>query len=69
MIAGAKKIVELVDSITLWHRKDADDLVRSPNGTHEMHVLASRYGKGVSSHIDVKADLGIGKFDDLGVAK
>lgn len=69
MIAGAKKIVELVDSISLWHKKDADDLVRAPNGTHEMHVLASRYGKGVSTHIDVSADLGIGKFKELGVAK
>lgn len=69
MVAGAKKIVELVDSITLWHKKDADDLVRAPNGTHEMHILASRYGKGVSTHIDVSADLGIGKFKELGVAK
>ena len=69
MIAGAKKITELVDSITLWHKKDAEDIVRAPNGTHEMHILASRYGKGVSTHIDVSADLGIGKFKELGVAK
>ena len=69
MIAGAKKIVELVDSISLWHAKDAADLVASPQGTHEMHVLASRYGKGVSTHINVSADLGIGEFKELGVAK
>jgi len=69
MIAGAKKIVELVDSISLWHKKDAEDLTRSPQGTHELHVLASRYGKGVSTHINVDADLGIGKFKELGVAK
>lgn len=69
MIAGAKKITELVDSITLWHKKDADDLTKSPQGTHELHVLATRYGKGVSSHINVSADLGIGKFKELGVAK
>lgn len=69
MVAGAKKIVELVDSITLWHKKDADDLQRDPNGTHEMHVLASRYGKGVSTHINVSADLSIGKFKEVGVAK
>lgn len=69
MIAGAKKIVELVDSISLWHEKDPDDLTRSPNGTHEMHILGSRYGKGVSTHINVEADLGIGKFKELGVAK
>jgi len=69
MVAGAKKIVELVDSISYFHKKDADDLVRAPQGTHEMHVLASRYGKGVSTHIDIAADLGIGKFKELGVAK
>ena len=69
MIAGAKKIVELVDSISLFHKKDADDLVKAPNGTHEFHILGTRYGKGVSTHIDVAADLGIGKFKELGVAK
>lgn len=69
MIAGAKKIVELVDSISLFHKKDADDLVKAPNGTHEFHILGTRYGKGVSTHIDIQADLGIGKFKELGVAK
>jgi len=68
MIAGAKKIVELVDSISLFRRKDPDDLVVDPNGTHEIHQLASRYGKGVSTYINVQADLGIGKFKELGVA-
>jgi replicative DNA helicase len=69
MIAGAKKIVELVDSISLWHQKDAHDMVNAPEGTHEIHILGSRYGKGVSSHINVDADLGIGKFKELGVAR
>lgn len=68
MIAGAKKIVELVDSISLWKRKDPDDLIVDPNGTHEIHQLASRYGKGVSTYINVQADLGIGKFKEMGVA-
>ena len=69
MIAGAKKIVELVDSVSLFHKKDATDLVQSPRGTHEMHNLVSRYGKGLSTHIDVDADLSIGKFTELGVAQ
>lgn len=68
MIAGAKKIVELVDSISLWKRKMPDDLVVDPSGTHEIHVLASRYGKGVSTYINVAADLGIGKFKEIGIA-
>ena len=68
MIAGAKKIVELVDSVSLWRRKDPDDLVVDPNGTHEIHQLVSRYGKGVSTYINVQADLGIGKFKEMGVA-
>ena len=69
MIAGAKKIVELVDSITLFHKKDATDRVQAPRGTHEFHDLGSRYGKGISTHIDIEADLSIGKFKELGVAK
>ena len=69
MIAGAKKIVELVDSISLFHKKDATDLVQSPEGTHEMHNLASRYGKGLSTHVNIDADLSIGKFTELGIAK
>lgn len=69
MIAGAKKIAELVDSISLLHKKDTVDFTNSPQGTHEMHILASRYGKGVSTHIDVNADLSMGKFEELGTAK
>lgn len=68
MIAGAKKIVELVDSVSLFCRKDTDDLVCDPNGTHEMHELATRHGKGLSTHINISADLGIGKFKELGIA-
>lgn len=68
MIAGAKKIVELVDSISLFHKKDATDLVQFPRGTHEMHVLGSRYGKGLNTHVDIEADLSIGKFTELGIA-
>lgn len=69
MIAGAKKIVELVDSVSLFRKKDADDLSRDPNGTHEMYNLVSRHGKGLSTYVNIKADLGIGKFEELGVAK
>ena len=69
MIAGAKKIVELVDSISLWKKKDADDLARDPNGTHEMYELATRHGKGLSSYVNIQADLGIGKFKELGIGK
>ncbi len=69
MIAGAKKIAELVDSISLLHKKDAIDFTNSPRGTHEIHILASRYGKGVSTHIDVNVDLSMGKFEELGTAK
>jgi len=69
MIAGAKDIVNLVDSITLFHKKDVTDLVQAPQGTHEFHDLGSRYGQGVSTHINIEADLSIGKFKELGVAK
>lgn len=68
MIAGAKKIVELVDSVSLFHKKDADDLIVDPVGTHAIYQLVSRYGKGVSTYINVQADLSIGKFKELGVA-
>lgn len=69
MIAGAKKIVELVDSASLLRLKDADDLSRDPVGTHELHNLVSRHGRGLSTHVNIKADLGIGKFEELGIAK
>lgn len=69
MIAGAKKIIELVDSISLFHKKDATDLVQFPRGTHEMHILGSRYGRGLNTHVDIEADLSIGKFTELGIAK
>ncbi len=69
MIAGAKKIVELVDSISLFHKKNAVDMTQSAQGTHEMHNLASRYGKGLSTHVNIQADLSIGKFTELGIAK
>jgi hypothetical protein len=69
MIAGAKKIVELVDSVSLLRAKDADDLVCDPNGTHELHELVTRHGKGLGTHVNVQADLGIGKFTELGIAK
>ena len=70
MIAGAKKIVELVDSVSLFRRKDVEDLaISGGKATHEMHNLVSRHGKGLSTHVNIQADLGIGKFDELGVAK
>ncbi len=69
MIAGAKKIVELVDSISVFKRKDAEDLLEDPNGTHEMYIVGSRHGKDVSTHINFTVDLGIGKFTELGVAR
>lgn len=70
MIAGAKKIVELVDSVSLFRRKDAEDMaISGGKATHEMHNLVSRHGKGISTHVNIRADLGIGKFEELGVAK
>jgi len=68
MIAGAKKIVELVDSVSLLRKKDVDDLMIDPTGTHEIHNLVTRHGKGISTYINITADLGIGKFAELGIA-
>lgn len=68
MIAGAKKIVELVDSISLFEKKDVDDLVTDPVGTHALYELATRHGKGLSTYVNISADLSIGKFKELGVA-
>jgi hypothetical protein len=69
MVAGAKKIVELVDSISLWRKKTADELAVDPNGTHEIHELAARHGKGLSSYVNIQADLSIGKFQELGLGR
>ena len=69
MIAGAKKIVELVDSVSLIRKKDTDDLVKDPVGTHNIHILATRYGRGLDVPINIKADLSIGKFEELGISQ
>lgn len=66
-IAGAKKITELTSSISIMYKKDQEDLVADPIGSHKFHVIASRYGRGVEPYINFNADLSIGKFTELGI--
>lgn len=68
-IAGAKKIAELSTSVSIYREKDETDLLTFPNGSHMLRTLVTRYGRAVKTHIDLDADLSIGKFKDLGVAK
>lgn len=68
-IAGAKKISELTDSASLFKRKSEDDLVKYPNGSHLMRQFVGRFGEDLNGHIDLKADLSIGEFQELGVCK
>lgn len=67
-IAGAKKIAELSDSVSLFKRKTPDEMQRDPSGTHIMKVFKARYGKGIQTHVNLQGDLSIGKFTDMGVS-
>jgi uncharacterized protein YqeY len=66
-IAGAKKITELCDSVSLYKEKSPEELNMDSAGSHLMKVFVTRYGKGIKTHINLDVDLSIGKFIDLGV--
>lgn len=66
-VAGAKRIAENVDSITLFKRKDDRELADDPVGTHKVINLASRFGKDMDGgYINFEADLSCGQFEELG---
>ena len=67
-VAGAKRISENVDSISLMKRKGDRDLAGDGVGTHMMRVFAARYGRALhDGYINFDADLSCGNFQELGI--
>ncbi len=68
-VAGSKRIVENVDSISLIKKKTEEEKSMDPTGTHLMRVWAGRHGSGTdSSHINVQANLEYGEFTELNLS-
>jgi len=67
-VAGAKRISENVDSISLMKRKGDRDLASDGIGTHMMRIFASRYGKSLhGGYINFDVDLSCGNFQELDI--
>lgn len=69
MVAGAKRIVDNVSSVTLLHRKDDDQKAMDGNGNYFLMPLVTRYGAGLhKGHINVSFNPEIGEFTELGLS-
>lgn len=67
-IAGGKRIIENVTSISHLKKKDAKDKKADPYGSHIIETFGSRYGAGLGDcHINIDADLSCGKFREIGI--
>jgi len=67
-IAGAKRIIENVSSVTLLKKKTEDEVALDPNGTHLARVFMTRFGGGTpNSYINIGADLSWGNFTELNI--
>ena len=65
-VAGAKRISENVDSITLFKRKGDRDLAQDSVGTHMVRIFGARYGRALhDGYINFDADLSCGNFQEL----
>jgi len=67
-VAGAKRISENVDSITLFKRKTDRELAEDGTGTHLVRIFAARYGRALNNaYINFQADLSCGDFEELDI--
>ena len=70
MVAGAKRIVDNVSSVTLLHRKDDDQKSMDGNGNYFLMPLVTRYGAGLhKGHINLAFNPEIGEFNELGLSQ
>ncbi len=69
MVAGAKRIIDNVSSVTLLHRKDDDQRSMDGNGNYFLMPLVTRYGSGLhKGHINLAFNPEIGEFNELGLS-
>lgn len=67
-IAGGKRIVENVTSISYLKAKTDEERSIDSNGTHIVRVFGARYGSGMADgYINFLANLSYGKFSEAGV--
>ena len=68
-VAGAKRIIDNVSSMTLMKRKTAEEKSLDPTGSHFLMPLETRYGAGMhSGHINLAFSTDLGEFHELGVS-
>jgi replicative DNA helicase len=66
-IAGSKRLVELADSITILFKKNDEDRLLDPSGTHGFAVVATREGEETEGgYISFKFDRSMGFMEELG---
>lgn len=70
MVAGAKRIIDNVSSVSLLHRKDDDQRSMDGNGNYFIMPLVTRYGAGLhKGHINISFNPEIGDFTELGLSQ
>lgn len=69
MVAGAKRIIDNVSSVSLIHRKDSEQKAMDPNGNYFIMPLVTRFGAGMEKgHINIAFNPEIGDFAELGLS-
>ena len=67
-IAGGKRIVENVTSISYLKAKTDEERSIDSNGSHILRVFGARYGSGMADgYINLLANLSFGKFNEVGI--
>ena len=65
-IAGSKRLVELVDSISILFKKNDEERLLDPSGTHGFDVVAAREGEETEGgYISFKFDRSMGYMEEL----
>ncbi len=66
-IAGSKRLVELSDSVSILFKKNEEERLLDPNGTHGFAVVATREGEETEGgYISFKFDRSMGYMEELG---
>jgi hypothetical protein len=66
-VAGAKRIVDNVTSVTLLKRKSEEEMGFDACGNHLLRVLVARFGQGTPvGHININFDKSMGEIHELG---
>lgn len=68
-VAGAKRIIDNVSSVSLIQRKSNDEKAMDPNGNYFLMPLVTRYGAGMQrGHVNLSFNPEVGDFVELGIS-